>query len=974
MTSHKGSRYLSKGIKRTTLSIALGMCFAGVVQAQSNTSGAISGRASAGDTIQIENPATGFKREITAGSDGSFRLSALPVGTYTVTRNGEQRTVSVSVGTASSVAFVNATDASTLETVTVVGSNFVNPIDFGSVESTTILTESVIDALPVQRNITDVALLAPGTTKGDTAFGNLASFGGATVGENAYYLNGFNITNFRNGLGGSTVPFEFYREFQVKTGGYGAEFGRSTGGVINSVSKSGSNEWHFGGNVIWEPDSLRKNAPNSYTSEGELAVYNQKDTEDDLRVNAYASGPIVKDKLFFFAKAEFRKNEQDIYGLSTASDYSADTPFWGLKLDWYITDNHHLEYTGFSDKNDTDVVRTPFSPTGAALANDYVDRLTQRTGGNTNILRYTGYFGDNFTASLLYGKGELESSQQVNDPACAYVLDQRSSPNIIRGCTSTASSFTGKDERDAYRADFEWTLGSHRLRFGYDREDNKSIDDTRYNGPAPVIDVFPTSRGAFPGGAYYMLRNGYVLEYAYYNLGEYETISNAYYLEDNWNITDNFLLTLGIRNETFDNKNKVGESFIKVDDQWAPRVGFSWDVGGEGRIKVFGNYGRYHLPVASNTNIRMAGDEYYALYVYDWDGTLDPTTGVPVIDPADAWYGDEPYALYGDGQLKDTRSLVNQDIKPMYQDEFILGTQFQLTDSLSAGVRMIKRDLKSTLEDVAIDAALNEYAAANGYEDFEAGGFDYYVLTNPGSGMKVDIDMDGDGVPETVELTAEQLGYPKSTRKYSAVEFFFERAWDGVWFLQGSYTWSRSHGNNEGYVRSDNGQTDAGLTTLFDQPGLLDGASGFLPNDRRHTVKVFGAWQFAQEWKASANASWSTGRPINCFGNHPTDEFAAEYGSESFYCGGVLVPRGTVGRTDNVFNLDLGLEYRPQWASKRLALGFKANNVLNRHSVVEVNEIGEDDFDPSSYPLPTYRMPTSYQSPRSVSIYASYDW
>lgn len=66
----------------------------------------------------------------------------------------------------------------------------------------------------------------------------------------------------------------------------------------------------------------------------------------------------------------------------------------------------------------------------------------------------------------------------------------------------------------------------------------------------------------------------------------------------------------------------------------------------------------------------------------------------------------------------------------MYQDEIILGGQFQVTEKFSLGLRMIQRDLKSTLEDVAIDAALNEYAAANGFDDFHAGGFDYYVLTN----------------------------------------------------------------------------------------------------------------------------------------------------------------------------------------------------------------------------------------------------
>src|SRR3546814_14844067 len=127
---------------------------------------------------------------------------------------------------------------------------------------------------------------------------------------------------------------------------------------------------------------------------------------------------------------------------------------------------------------------------------------------------------------------------------------------------------------------------------------------------------------------------------------------------------------------------------------------------------------------------------------------------------------------------------------------------------------------------MAGEAGLIRYAEQNGFTEFSAGGFDYYVLGNPGLPVSIEVDMDGDGVLDPVELSAEILGYPESVRKYKAVELFFERAWDDQWFLQGSYTWANSYGNNEGFVRSDNGQTDAGLTTLFDQPGLLDGGIG----------------------------------------------------------------------------------------------------------------------------------------------------
>src|SRR5690606_34169903 len=111
-----------------------------------------------------------------------------------------------------------------------------------------------IEQLPVASNITAVALLAPGTVKGDPGFGNLASFGGASVAENGYYINGFDVTNMRNMLSFADVPFQAIAQQQVRTGGYGAELGRSLGGVISLLTKSGSNEWHFGGSVEWNPD------------------------------------------------------------------------------------------------------------------------------------------------------------------------------------------------------------------------------------------------------------------------------------------------------------------------------------------------------------------------------------------------------------------------------------------------------------------------------------------------------------------------------------------------------------------------------------------------------------------------------------------------------------------------------------------------------------------------------------------------
>ena len=993
---------INRALRRSALTVALGLCFASGVHAQSNTTGNIVGQAQPGATVLVVNPATGFSREVTVGSDGSFRAGSLPSGRYTVTlRNADGTTsvrnnVGVAVGTGTSVNFAGAAapsgDAIELDRVQVTGS-YIPPIDFSSVESATIVTEETIDRLPVPRNVTAVALLAPGTTQGDSAFGNLASFGGATVGENAYYINGFNVTNFRNGLGFSNVPFEMYAQYQVKTGGYGAEFGRSTGGVVNATTKRGSNEWHWGGSMYWTPDKWRKADPDVVDGEGALFNSNQYDTVDRLESNIYASGPIIKDRLFFYAIASGRDIQTSSTSVTGAvSDSSTDSPFYGLKLDAYITDNHRLEYTGFRDTSETvspGQLLQPNAVPGELIGYSGETATAAETGGENHIIKYTGYLTDSFTLSALYGKGEYALSGPYNTgPSggdCIWftynpIADGR--VNRQMGCAVQSLDVTGTDQRQAYRVDAEWDLGnvflgSHFLRFGYDEEQNESVNSATIPGPT---------------GYRYLANEVAVGEWqvrrdTYRNIGQFETSGKAFYLEDQWKPTEDLLVTLGVRNEQFDNKNANGVSFITVKDQWAPRIGLAWDVGGAGTSKVFANYGRYHLPVAANTNVRLGGAELYLQDLYEWDGTSVDQYGAPVL-------GDliRPRTL-ADGTVHPTVSSVDQDIDAMYQDEFILGYEWQFAPKWSVGIRGIYRELGSSIEDMAVDAALNQYIIDNNLQatsttqdcfgddaepdggtadNLYACGFDYYVLGNPGAAMSIQVDLDGDGVLEPVELSPEQLGYPDSVREYRAVEVFFQRAWDEKWFLQGSYTYSKSEGNNEGFVRSDNGQDDAGLTTNFDQPGLLDGGYGRLPNDRPHTLKVWGGWQFHPEFLLSGNLLVQSGRPINCFGNHPTDEFAQAYGTESFFCNGELVPRGSVGRTDTVKSLDLGIEYRPLWAEQKLWFKVDATNVLGDQTATEVYEVGELDF--SNTPDPMYGIGTSFQNERTVRLAVGFDW
>ncbi len=1012
------SKIINAGLKRTALSVALGMCFAGSVLAQSNSTGAIAGTTDAGASVTIENPATGFKREVTANADGSYRVGSLPTGMYKVTTKGQTRDVAVTIGGTTTGSATN------LAAIDVKGGSVINAIDVSSVESTTILTAAQIAKIPVARNITGVALLAPGTVRGDAAFGNLASFGGSSVAENAYFVNGFNITNAFANLNFGQVPFEAIAEQQVKTGGYGAEFGRSTGGVINLVTKRGSNEFHAGGNIFITPNSLRSATPNVYSNGGlqivtgddpslagqqtlvtssivpsTLLVDNSRDNAGTNTVAAiWASGALIQDRLFAYALLQYgRVSGNDNYGgisAATQSSVSQKTPTWVVKLDWNISDSHLLEFTAFSDKNksESDVFATIPGTSGLGRG-AYRGTIFNQTGGESYSLKYTGYLTDNFTLSALIGDGKSSRSnygvtaggvRQAYDGTigytggCPVIADIRTGVAAgtvprIRGCDfiGTLGSPKSQDERKQFRIDADWQLGDHLLRFGFDGDRFNSFDaqsleggvNWRYQGAPASLAV---RKRIFQTGA------------------AVEVDSNAFYAEDRWQVTDNFLAYMGLRWDSFKNKNGQGQEFVSIKNQFGPRLGFSWDVNGDGKFKVFGNAGRYALPLTATVAVRGASASLFSQQTGTYT-SVDPATGAPI-----GFVGGAIQYLNNEfGKAKNPAGIASENLKPMYQDEYILGFQAQLTDHVSGGVRGIYRDLKTAIDDQCDSRPIYAYAAANGLAfNPQNTGFAYCHLYNPGSDGVFNVDVDGNGVLEKITIPAAVLG-PKAKRTYKAMEFFAEGQWD-KFFMQGSYTWAQSTGNTEGGVKSDIGQADTGTTQDFDYPELMVGADGFLPNDRRHSFKLFGNYEINDEWSIGANMLVQSGRPINCLGIRANDPVG--YGASYFSCGqagnwvlnaagngrlvdngAVVIPRGTSGRTPWTRSLDLNVAYKPGFADGKLTLKADVFNVFNESGATAVSEAGEDGVG-NPLTATTYKTPVSFQAPRSFRFLVQYDY
>ncbi|WP_342343652.1 TonB-dependent receptor, partial [Xanthomonas phaseoli] len=346
----------------------------GAVYAQSTT-GSIYGSApsEAGSTIVVQSD-TGLSRTITVDANGRYNLGSLPVGAYTVTlKRGDQvvdtrKNVQLRVGSGTEVSFAGAAasgsnaDATTLGAITVTAAN-APKIDVSSTSSRSVITSEQLATLPLGRSAEAIALLAPGAVAGSGAFNNgsrsVVSFGGSGVTENAYYINGFNVSNPLSNLGGVSLPYGAIDQQETYTGGYSSRYGRSTGGVISQVGKRGTNEWHFGAQAVWEPKNLASsvgdvwypsNTLNSnprYKYEdpdlpGTIYRSGKGDVQSRTVYSAYAGGPLIEDKLFIFVAGETDKTDGAATNTATAATaqgrnhYEYSSPKFYGKIDWNI--------------------------------------------------------------------------------------------------------------------------------------------------------------------------------------------------------------------------------------------------------------------------------------------------------------------------------------------------------------------------------------------------------------------------------------------------------------------------------------------------------------------------------------------------------------------------------------------------------------------------------------------------------------
>ncbi len=962
--------------------------------AQDNTSGLLKGVVSsaagqqlAGVTITVKHLEQGFTRSAQTNSKGEYVLRALPVGRYQVlaSRDGqppqELQQLNISLGQAQTFAPV-LTDNGDVERIEVRGA-VMRQIDTADSTAGLTLDAATLDLMPVNTGFDNIALLTPGVARSSQF--KASSFGGASSAENGYFLNGMNISALRTGIGSIDLPWEAISQTQVKTGGISAEYDRFIGGVVNAVSQSGTNDFRYGAELRYDPQTLASAHNTVYNPNGSMSINNAASEKQFREASVWLSGPLVEDKAFFYALFNPRRYQEE-YANSAGTgftEHTKDDNRWFVNLDWYITEDHSLTVTALDNSADLTYHNYKWNPQSGV--GDSTGTTLSSSGGKMYSARYQGFLTDDFSVSATIGRVE-DSSDTVPTNDLPGVWDYVNLNGERIGDWTTSNLVGEEYQRDQIRLDFTWQLADHTLQFGYDSE-NLAVDYLEYQNGVDAARGWweyrtysAIPRIGLPAGTYIRKRQRDTG-------GETEVNSAAFYLQDSWQLTEQLVLNAGIRHSNFENTATTGQPYAELKNQIAPRFQLIWDAKGDGSQKIFATAGRYFQPIAANMNIKQASGQKDVHFYYK-PGQLS-ANGQPQLK-ADG--SPDIGALVATNTVQsgevDVERIAAQDLGPMYSDEWTLGFEQELSERFKGGARLVYRDLKQSIEDSDLGPVVAQWLKTNKVQNKSNESY-FYTLINPGQDVTFLYDFDKDGKKERVELKASDLQLPDPKRRYLAAEFTLEgRPLDELQIFA-SYVWSHSWGMTEGLVRTDNGQADPGWTTSYDYADLMDHGYGNLPNDHRHALKFSGIYQLSDDWNVGLVARATSGAPKNRFSIHPTgvdtckapslwaDWCASQwYDQASFYnWDGTPAPRGSAGRLDWLYELDLSLTYQTTVAGGDLTVKGTVYNLFNFDTPTRVNEIAQVTKTDGSFAAnPDWDVAQGLQPSRVTSLVVRYQF
>jgi outer membrane receptor protein involved in Fe transport len=393
------------------LSLAL---FATSAFAQTSTTGAIEGLVTdpngasvKGATVTATSPNLISPKTATTGDDGRFQISALPPGTYKVAIDAggfakfTSGDVAVNLGR-TSTADAQLQLATATATVQVTGGAVVDTAQ--NTTGSNVSTEQFSN-FPTQRTVQGLYTIAPTVTRSGlrdaTGRDRDPSVGGSSGPENNYILDGVNTSDPAFGGSGANLPFEFVQEVEIKTGAYGAEYGKSTGGIFNVITKSGGNEFHGDVFGYGTTKGLVREVKNFPFTGAAANGFSEVDLGGDI------GGPIKRDKLWFFGafNPQRRKNFYLTQTFHAPAENKVTIPFYAGKLTWALNGKNTLTGSTFGDFTKVKGFLATGALTNASGFGNDINAFsgTQETGGHNYAIRLNSTIRNNFIAEISGG-------------------------------------------------------------------------------------------------------------------------------------------------------------------------------------------------------------------------------------------------------------------------------------------------------------------------------------------------------------------------------------------------------------------------------------------------------------------------------------------------------------------------------------------------------------------------------------------
>jgi Carboxypeptidase regulatory-like domain/TonB-dependent Receptor Plug Domain len=859
------------------------------------------------ETLQAVNVAVSGKniqgmRGAVTDAQGHFRVLALPAGDVSVHISyiGYQKTIFEKVGirlgqttTLGDIKLVPESIA--MPKITITGTR--TSIDPNTTTVGANIAAGEFEALPTERDFMSVITLLP---QANTSYlGDDVNIAGSTGQENAYFIDGMNTTDPYKAIGGTELPYNFIEEIEVKSGGYEAEYGRATGGIVNVITYSGSNEFHAKGFGFFTDHRFAYEGKRGFVdlSTGGFSRYD---------AGLSFAGPVVRDKLWYFLAYNGKVAQEDITfpGLGVRPDRSVANIFAG-KLTWQAGANTNMVLSVFGDPEKRDRIGHNFPGPGSppALGNPDPFLGKWESGGVNFSLKASHAIQQKM---LLEGAVSRYDAHTSAEPATergrreplyidnvAHVWSGGYGNAFDHHSVRTAGSFAGT-----------YFLGNHTLKTGLQYENNLLSEDWRWqsNGPA---------------GAGLIGRDApsfwVVLPLNFQTIANNQVLS--FFSQASIAIHPRVRVNAGVRWDGQYIKGKETGYEVSITDQFQPRLGFILQMGESGTEKLTGSFGRFYEQIPNLFSSFIVGNLYQDILIWNVDPFLNPDSGIVA-------------AAYKPSAIDD--SWFEKDLKGEHFDELTLGYERQVTNNFKLGVRGVYRTIREIIQN-ADDPITGAGQALNG---------------NPGRGL---------------------LSFlPKPKREYTALELTLQKSGGQRLNFLASYVLSRTYGNYTGLYSSEYGLDIPNAGYAFDNPARLKNATGLLPNDRTHVFKLVGSYRFNWGMLLGTSFNWQSGTPLSEFGHDPNPN-----GPDYYF----IRPRGSVGRTPSIWDLNFRLTYNlNRWlktpSEQKLILD--VFHLFSQRKPVHIEQVHYFAVDPATGEQinenPNYMKAILYQLPMTVRL------